>query len=60
MHVTPCVMLHHDTLTVSKGFPYAASPARGFPYGTIREFLVDTQMRNTCYTMRRAKKNEIK
>jgi hypothetical protein len=25
-----------------RGFPYAASPARGFPYDRIREFLVDS------------------
>jgi hypothetical protein len=23
-----------------RGFSYAASPARGFPYGTLREFFV--------------------
>jgi hypothetical protein len=41
----------------SKGFPYAASPARGFPYGRLGEFLVDSRMRNSCYTMARLKKN---
>ena len=50
----------------SRGFPYASGGPhyRGFPYGTLREFLVDTQMRNACYTMRNVtpshpKKNEI-
>jgi len=45
----------------SRGLPYASGGphCRGFPYGTLREFLVDTQMLNVCYTMARLKKNEI-
>jgi hypothetical protein len=45
--------LKMSTLRYHKGIPYASGGphCRGFPYGTLREFLVDTQMRNVCYTM---------
>ena len=45
----------------SRGFPYAGGGPhrRGFPYAALGDFLVDSQMSNACYTMRRAKINEI-
>jgi hypothetical protein len=44
----------------SRGFPYAGGGPhfRGFPYSRLGEFLIDSVMRNSCYTIASKRKRK--